>query len=243
MIDLHFLISSALGAFVGLLLGLTGAGGGIVSVPLLVFGLHMPVSEAGPIGLVAIGLSTSIGALHGLKEKQLRYKAAIFMSLFGLLFSPFGLWLAQKLPNTPLLVLFALVLLYVSARMWMQARTMPCARALMFAGAIAGLLSGLLGVGGGFIIVPSLKKFTDLPMKAIIATSLGVLALVSAGGAFISLASGTLNLPIAIPFALGALGGIFIGKALEKRLSGARVQQIFSAFTLLVAISLIFKAL
>ena len=270
MIDLHFLISSALGAFVGLLLGLTGAGGGIVSVPLLVFGLHMPVSEAGPIGLVAIGLSTSIGALHGLKEKQLRSKAAIFMSLFGLLFSPFGLWLAQKLPNTPLLVLFALVLLYVSARMWMQASqtlsgkapqrtkappcqldlsigkliwTMPCARALMFAGAIAGLLSGLLGVGGGFIIVPSLKKFTDLPMKAIIATSLGVLALVSAGGAFISLASGTLNLPIAIPFALGALGGIFIGKALEKRLSGARVQQIFSAFTLLVAISLIFKAL
>jgi len=268
--DANFLISTGLGIFVGLLLGLTGAGGGILSVPLLVFGLHLPISEAGPIGLVAITISTSVGAIHGLKEGVLRYKAAVFMSVFGLCLSPLGLWMAQKLPNTPLLLMFSGVLIYVSIRMLMQASqtlagtakprakvppcqldlsigkliwTLPCARALMFAGACAGFLSGLLGVGGGFIIVPSLKKFTDLPMRAIIATSLGVLAIVSAGGAIISLVSGTLNLPIAIPFALGALVGLFIGKVLEKKMSGARVQQIFSIFTLLVAVSLINKAL
>jgi uncharacterized protein len=121
--------------------------------------------------------------------------------------------------------------------------TVPCARALMFSGALAGFLSGLLGVGGGFILVPSLKSFTDLPMKAIVATSLGVLAVVSAGGAFFSMASGILNTSIAIPFAGGAFLGLLLGKFLEHRISGHRVQQIFAVFTLIVAISLIIKAL
>ena len=121
--------------------------------------------------------------------------------------------------------------------------TVPCARALMFSGATAGFLSGLLGVGGGFILVPALNKFTDLPMKSIVATSLGVLAIVSAGGAFISLASGTLNTAIAIPFACGSLLGLLLGKVLEKKISGPRIQQIFAVFTLIIAVSLMIKAI
>lgn len=265
-----FLTAPALGIFVGVLMGLTGAGGGILSVPLLIFAFHMPIAEAGPIALSAIALAASVGALIGLKEKVLRYKAAIFMASFGLILSPLGLWVGQHAPNTPLLILFSAVLIYVATRMYIQASqtltgttppmmkpppcqldmsigkliwTVPCARALIFAGATAGFLSGLLGVGGGFIIVPSLKNFTDLPMKAIVATSLGVLAIVSAGGATISLASGTLNMSIAVPFAIGALIGLLFGKILEKNISGPRVQQIFSIFTFLVAISLIYKCL
>ena len=251
-------------------MGLTGAGGGILSVPLLIFAFHMPIAEAGPIALSAIALAASVGALIGLKEKVLRYKAAIFMASFGLILAPLGLWVGQHAPNTPLLILFSVVLIYVATRMYIQASqtlagttplmmkpppcqfdmsigkliwTVPCARALMFAGATAGFLSGLLGVGGGFIIVPSLKNFTDLPMKAIVATSLGVLAIVSAGGATISLVSGTLNMSIAGPFAIGALIGLLFGKILEKNISGPRVQQIFSIFTFLVALSLIYKCL
>jgi uncharacterized membrane protein YfcA len=78
-------------------------------------------------------------------------------------------------------------------------------------------------------------------MKAIVATSLGVLAIVSAGGAAISLISGTLDLSIAIPFSGGSLLGLLFGKILERKISGPRVQQIFSVFTFLVAISLIYK--
>ena len=268
--DLLPYLTLAIGVFVGILMGLTGAGGGILSVPLLVFLLHLPISEAGPIALTAITISASVGAMIGLKAKLLRYKAAVFMALFGLLLSPLGLWLAQKTPNTPLLILFSLVLMYVSIRMLLQVRrimsgksmpivkappcqldlsigkliwTVPCARALMFAGASAGFLSGLLGVGGGFILVPALNKFTDLPMKSIVATSLGVLAIVSAGGAFISLASGTLNMGIAIPFSIGSLLGLLLGKFLEKKISGPRVQQIFAIFTLIIAVSLLIKAL
>ena len=262
-------ITLAIGVFVGILMGLTGAGGGILSVPLLVFFLHLPVSEAGPIALSAITISASVGAMIGFKAGALRYKAASLMALFGLLLSPLGLWLAQKTPNTPLLILFSLVLMYVSIRMLLKvARTLsgkpiqsakappcqldlsigkliwtaPCARALMLAGASAGFLSGLLGVGGGFILVPALNKFTDLPMKSIVATSLGVLAIVSAGGAFISLASGTLNVGIALPFSIGSLLGLLFGKFLEKKISGPRVQQIFAVFTLIIAMSLFVKA-
>lgn len=262
-------LTVAIGILVGVLMGLTGAGGGILSVPLLVFLLHLPISEAGPIALTAITLSASVGAIIGLNTKVLRYKAAIFMAAFGLTLSPLGLWLAQRIPNAPLLIAFSAILMYVSIRMLFQVArtisgkvvktvkpppcqlnlsigkliwTVPCARALMFAGALAGFLSGLLGVGGGFILVPALNKFTDLPIKSIVATSLGVLAIVSAGGAFISLASGTLNTSIAIPFSIGSLIGLLIGKVLERKISGPRVQQIFAIFTLLIAISLFIKA-
>lgn len=265
-----FFIAPALGLFVGVLMGLTGAGGGILSVPLLVFAFHMPLSEAGPIALTAIAISAAVGAMIGLKTKVLRYKAAMFMSVFGLMLSPIGLWVAQRAPNTPMLLMFSAVLIYVASKMFVQATqtiagkavesskpppcqldlsigkliwTVPCARSLMLAGGVAGFLSGLLGVGGGFIIVPSLKKFTDLPMKAIVATSLGVLAIVSTGGAVISMASGTLDLSIAVPFAVGSLVGLLLGKILERNISGPRVQQIFSVFTFLVALSLIFKCL
>lgn len=263
-------IAPALGVFVGILMGLTGAGGGILSVPLLIFAFHMPIAEAGPIALTAIALSAGIGAIIGLNAKVLRYKAAMFMAIFGLILSPLGLWVAQRAPNTPMLLMFSGILIYVAGKMFVQATqtlsgkapaltkpppcqldlsigkliwTVPCARSLMLAGACAGFLSGLLGVGGGFIIVPALKKFTDLPMKAIVATSLGVLAIVSAGGATVSLISGTLDYSIAGPFALGSLLGLLIGKVLEKNISGPRVQQIFSVFTFLVALSLIYKCI
>jgi hypothetical protein len=252
-------------------MGLTGAGGGILSVPLLVFVLHLPVAEAAPISLSAIALSAGIGALLGLKNKILRYKAAGFMAMFGLILSPMGLWASQRLPNAPLLILFGCTLFYVSIRLFRQAYkeihgisdfegkapppclldssrgklawNIPCARALMFSGGLAGLLSGLLGVGGGFVIVPALKRYTDLPAQSIVATSLGVLAIISSGGVMFSAASGNLDLALAAPFSFGALGGLLVGRAFGKKLSGPRLQQIFSIFTFAVAVSLALKGI
>jgi uncharacterized membrane protein YfcA len=268
--DYSILISPALGILVGLLMGLTGAGGGILSVPLLVFALHLSVAEAAPVALSAIALAAGVGALLGLKNKILRYKAAGFMAIFGLLLSPVGLWLAQHVPNGPLLILFSLTLFYSSTNLYRQARreilgttdtadkpppclldpsigklawNIPCARALMISGGVAGFLSGLLGVGGGFVIVPALKRYTDLPVQSIVATSLGVLAIVSAGGAVFSAAAGNLDLLLAAPFSLGALAGLLIGGVFGKKISGPRLQQIFAALTFVVAISLMIKGL
>jgi uncharacterized membrane protein YfcA len=266
--DYSTLISPTLGILVGVLMGLTGAGGGILSVPLLVFFLGLPIAEAAPIALCAVALASGIGAILGLKNKILRYKAAGFMAIFGLVLSPIGLWLAPKIPNAPLQILFSLILLYVAIRLLNQARNeikgipeehrkpppclmnpavgklqwiLPCARALMVAGSLAGFLSGLLGVGGGFIIVPALKRYTDLPVNSIVATSLGVLAIITGGGAIFSAAAGNLNILIAAPFAIAALGGLLLGLLLGKKLSGPHTQLIFSIFTLVIAISLLAK--
>jgi uncharacterized membrane protein YfcA len=113
----------------------------------------------------------------------------------------------------------------------------------MLSGGVAGFLSGLLGVGGGFVIVPALKRYTDLPVQSIVATSLGVLAVISAGGAVFSAASGNLNLLLAAPFSLGALLGLLIGTAFGKKISGPRLQQIFSILSFAVAISLMAKGI
>ena len=262
------LITPTLGILVGMLMGLTGAGGGILSVPLLVFFLGMSIAEAAPIALCAVALASGIGAILGLKKQILRYKAAGFMAMFGLALSPVGLWLAPQIPNAPLQILFSLILFYVAMRLFIEANqemkgipaesrepppclinpaigrlqwTLPCARALSVAGSLAGFLSGLLGVGGGFIIVPALKRYTDLPMKSIVATSLGVLAIITGGGAIFSLVTGSLNIPVAAPFAIAALGGLLLGLLLGKKLSGPNTQRIFSIFTLVIAIGLLIK--
>ncbi len=264
------LLPIALGGLVGLIMALTGAGGGILSVPLLVFFLKLPMNEAGPIGLLAVGVSTALGAGIALIEGQLRYRAAGLLAISGLFFSPLGIWMAHQIPNEPLMILFAFVLITISVRSLLELYhqkkghfpeekkgvpctldlsigrliwTMPCARALIGSGALAGLLSGLLGVGGGFIIVPALKKVSDLPTRSIIATSLGVLCIVSLGGVLTSSLTGSMNWLIATPFALGAVFGMVIGRLFAKRISNSSIQIIFTLLSLAVAAGLLAQSI
>ncbi|WP_028226643.1 sulfite exporter TauE/SafE family protein [Paraburkholderia ferrariae] len=261
--------SAALGAFVGLILALTGAGGAIIAVPLLVFGLGLEVAQAAPIGLLAVGLSAGVGALLALREGKVRYKAAALMAACGALVSPFGLWVAHRVPDAPLTLAFAAVLAMVAVRMFRQRSgathggpelapsglpcrlnaergkldwTAPCARALALSGALSGFLSGLLGVGGGFVIVPALKRASDIPMQGIVATSLAVIALVSSAGVAASAASGHMLWAGALPFAAGALAGMLGGRGVAHRVSGVRLQQSFAAFAGCVAIGMAVKA-
>jgi uncharacterized membrane protein YfcA len=263
-------ISVGLGVFVGMMMALTGAGGGILSVPLLVFGLNLSIASAGPIGLLAIAVAGSLGAINGLRTKLLRYRAALVMATLGIVLAPVGVYLAQRIPNQPLLIAFASILIVVSIRMLIQAQqeitgnvpkerpappckldqsigrliwSVPCARSLMGSGAVAGFLSGLLGVGGGFIIVPALKKVTDLPMQSIVATSLGVLALISITGVTSAAVAGHLNWSIGIPFAGGAVAGMLLGSVIARQISGPRIQQAFAIFTFLISLSLLYKAI
>ncbi|MBU3576982.1 sulfite exporter TauE/SafE family protein [Polynucleobacter sp. UK-Kesae-W10] len=268
--DSALLISPALGIFVGLLMGLTGAGGGILSVPLLVFALHMNMVDASPVSLSAIALAASVGALIGLKNHLLRYKAAMFMAIFGVILSPVGFWLANRIPNGPLLLLFSGALFYSALNQYRQARkaalgmpepprapppclinpsigkfywNIPCARALALTGGLAGFLSGLLGVGGGFIIIPALMRYTNLPAQSIIVTSLGVQALISSGSVIFAASTGNFHFIVAAPFSLGALAGLLMGLAISKKLSGPKLQQLFAVMVFGVAISLTIKGI
>ncbi|KQQ93659.1 sulfite exporter TauE/SafE family protein [Massilia sp. Leaf139] len=256
-----------LGLVVGLILALTGAGGGILAVPLLVFGVGATVAEAGPVGLMAVGMAAALGAVLGLKEDTVRYRAAVLIAAAGMLLSPAGLWAARQVDSRWLAVVFALVLLYVAVRTFRQASgtngalakagavcvrdgmsgrfvwTRPCALAMAVSGGVAGLLSGLLGVGGGFVLVPALQRTTDLPMKSAVATSLAVIALISLMGVAATAASGAMDWALALPFSAGALAGMLGGRSLAARLSGPHLQKGFAFVSALVAIAMIVKAL
>jgi len=267
--DLNHLTPVLLGLITGTILGLTGAGGAIIAVPLLTFGLSLTLAAAAPIALLAVTIAASLGAYMGFRQGILRYKAATVMSIVGVSLSPVGLWTAQQIPNRPLSFLFSFVLISVAANIFLQSRqelkgtpsgktqgqpcmldqtrgkltwTLACFRAMVAAGGLAGFLSGLLGVGGGFVIVPALKRFTDLPANAIICTSLGVVTLVSLAGVSLSAATGTINWSLAIPFALGTITGMLIARRLGEKIRGPRLQQLFAVFAFAVGLSMMLKA-
>src|SRR3989304_4358956 len=93
------LIYIGLGFVIGIILALTGAGGGVIGVPLLVFGAHLSIAEAAPIGLMAVFIASTLGAVLGLKAKTVRYKSALLMAGAGMLLSPLGLWLLHPKDN------------------------------------------------------------------------------------------------------------------------------------------------
>jgi hypothetical protein len=256
----------ALGAAVGLVMALTGAGGGILAVPLLVFGLHLPLAQAAPTGLIAVGTAAALAAALGLREGIVRYRAAGFMSAFGMAMAPLGVWLAARLPATPMLLGFAALLLFVS---WRSLRPAPteaaqteghipcrlnpaegrlrwtprCARALAATGLASGLLSGLFGVGGGFVIIPALQQLSNLDLRSIQATALAVIALVSASGVAAAAASGALPWAVALPFGSGAVAALLAGRVLAKRLHTGHLRRAFGLLTLIVAAMMIARAL
>lgn len=262
------LIALALGTGVGLVLALSGAGAGSLAVPLLIFALNLPIQQAAPIGLFAIALAAGLGAFLGWREGILRYRAAALMGGSGLLCAPIGVWLAHRLPEKPLLLVFAALLAWTALRMLGHARSAesaasgpgnaacrldpvagrfawnrPCARLLALTGMTSGVLSGLLGVGGGFVIVPALTRHSDLPARSIVATSLGVMTLVSLGGITSAIFHDGVRWPLALPFALGTLAGLGVGQRWARHLPGQRLQQSFGALCLILALSLVHRAL
>jgi uncharacterized protein len=264
------LIAAPLGVAVGVVLGLTGAGGAILSVPLLTLVLHMSIVEAAPIGLLAVAASAGLGAALALRRRILRYKAASLMALAGAIASPLGIALAYRLPNRPLTAVFSLLLLWIGVNTWRQARrsaeslaaererhpppcrlnpatgklhwTMPCARALAGSGLTAGFLSGLLGVGGGFIVIPALRKYTDLEMSWVVATSMGVLTIISALGVGVAALHAPINFDAGLPFIIGAVFGMLAGRHWSERLAGRALQIAFATLALGVGVAMGLKA-
>lgn len=259
-------MSTALGIVVGLVLGLTGAGGSVFAVPLLVFGLGLGITQAAPMALIAVCAAATLGTLVAWNVSYVRYRAATLMAVSGCLTAPIGLRIASGLPERRLEGAFALVLVIVALRLVAQARrqpsearivraavagdggaskgplcrvdpitgrlawTRPCALTISAIGALTGFLSGLLGVGGGFVIVPALRAGTALSMHSAIATSLMAIALTSAATVAAMLASGrTIPWVIALPFAAGTITGMMIGRRVAPRIAGPVLQQGFAA--------------
>ncbi len=256
-----------LGMGVGLLMGLTGAGGGILSVPILVTGLGWTMQQAAPVALVAVAVGATIGAVDGFRKGLVRYKAAMLMAVVGIPMTRLGMNWAHEVPGDGLKVVFAFLLIYLGRKMFKQADsghlfeewgplrvalinqhtgrfiwTPSTALLLACIGAVTGALSRLLGVGGGFFIVPMLKKFTRLSMSGIVATSLFLIALVSGGGAINASLLGTTWPEATWPFVAAIALGVLGGRRFAHQFRAESLQRIFAGVLLLVAAILLLQA-
>lgn len=255
-------LAAALGAGIGLILGLTGAGGGILAVPALTLALGWSMTQAAPVALLAVSSAAVIGLVDGFRQGLVRYRAATLISLTGIIATPLGQHYARVLPEPWLAGLFIIAMAAVAVRLWLSADTardgndtgervrrirLDAGRiiwnrtsflTLALIGVLTGLSSGLLGVGGGFIIVPALLRCSNITLEGIVATSLMVIALVS-GGAFMSAwASGqVLVLDSAVVFVGAAILGVLPGRLLAARLPRPLLLRLFAA--LVAAVSLL----
>lgn len=264
---MHELIICLLGLGIGSIMGMTGAGGGILAVPALVYGLGLSMQQASPIALLAVASAASLGAWRAYQQNLVRYRAAFLMALAGALPAGYSVQLARQLPQQWLMLGFAVVLMYVAVRALQQARLgsdeeaqATCwaqidqqtgrfqwnwltASVLAGIGVIAGCLTGLLGVGGGFVMVPMLRRFTNASLRAAIATSLLVVSIISSIGVVSAVWHGA-DLPwFALAFALTMVAGMISAQGWSQRLSNAQIQTIFGCLLLLVAGSLFWRAM
>jgi uncharacterized protein len=268
--DLNTLLMTLiLGGVVGFSLGLTGGGGAIFAVPMLVYGLGVPAKESVGISLLTVACTAGIGFVQRARMKRVDFPIGMVFAVAGMLGAPVGSRLASTLPDTLLMVLFAGLMVMIAIRMWWKAHdrvgsirfvdaenpietnagavckldsnqrlrlTSRCGLLLAAVGVGAGVLSGMFGVGGGFIIVPALVAFASMEIQTAIGTSLLVITMVSfTGTASHVLAGKDLSVETSILFTSGSIAGLFLGSGLSQRLAGPTLQRVFALAILLVA--------
>jgi uncharacterized membrane protein YfcA len=247
-----------LGSLVGLSLGLTGGGGSIFAVPLLVYGLGLDFREAVALSLAIVGTTALYGASIQARRKVVLWGAGGVLGLGGIFTAPFGAALGHQIPQRLSLMLFAGLMLVVGWQMIVGRREMAlaaiacqqtpqgelrfswrCAAKLLAAGMFAGILSGIFGVGGGFLLVPALLLVTGISIDSAMATSLVSIAIISASG-FIAninqLNSETLS--VALLFFLGSVLGMTGGAAVKRYLPAHTLRRIFGAVIIGTAVVL-----
>lgn len=266
------LLSVIFGTLVGFSLGLTGGGGAIFAVPLLVYGLGLSAREAVGASLVTVGATSAIGFLQRWRVRMVEFPTGLLFALAGMFGAPLGAWMAKQIPGPVLLGLFAVLMVVVAVRMFRKASdsaarlpiiytaddnagptcrrdpegvlrlTSPCALLLSVVGLCTGVLSGLFGVGGGFIIVPALVFFSGMGMQRAIGTSLLVITLVSLSGTVSYWSSGQpLPWSTIAWFSAGGIAGLLAGSALSRRLAGPTLQRLFAGAIVAIALFVMFR--
>ena len=243
---MELLLAEALGIglVLGLLLGLTGAGGSLVALPLLL-SLHLPLRDAIGVSLGAVAMSALIGAIPRARLGQVAWRPVVLLAVAGLPGNALGQWLGRFVPETALIVAFCALVLWSAWRLWRSSGQPPRVDPgplrpgpLLAIGVGVGALSGLMGVGGSFLIVPALLWFSPLPLLSAMATSMAVIALVSGGGFLIYLTGANPPLPLLGGLALGGAIGVLSGNLLAQRLNSTLLQRLFALMLVLVSLSM-----
>lgn len=233
---------------IGLSLGLTGAGGSILTLPVLVYLAGIPPREAVGMSLLIVGTAALVGAWQRARSGEVHFKAAGMFVISGMVGAVFGAKLTHLLSPSALLISFAVLMVVVSVRMLMPRKSgIDPARACnalhcLSAGAGVGVLTGFLGVGGGFLLMPALAKFARLPLRAATGTSLAVIACNSAAGFISHLGEAPTPWLLAGVFAAIAGVGVLAGGKVASRLPEKALRITFAALVLMTAAFMLWRA-
>jgi uncharacterized protein len=247
------------GAATGLLLGIMGSGGAIVTVPALIYLLHVEPKSAIAMSLGIIAITATIAAIQAWRQGNVNLRVTLTFGAFGALGTFAGARLGVVLPVVVQLTVFALVM-YAAA--WRMLNSEPPRRSVGALavgecesgdctnfpylhigrhGVMVGLLAGVVGVGGDFLIVPALVLLSGLSMKRAVGTSLSVVAFQSTAG-FVGYAGAVpIDYPLLAGFTAVAVAASFLGAHLGQRMEQQRLKRGFGVFLILVATYILLK--
>ena len=227
---------------IGVSLGLLGSGGSIITLPVLVYAAKVPPSQAVAMSLAVVGGTTLVGSILGARSGQVHLKAATLFSSTGVAGALAGSQLTHLVSPSVLLLIFAGLMIVVALRMFgprpgqtVQEHAECHWLACTGTGLAVGALTGFLGVGGGFLIVPALLFLARLPLKRAIATSLVVIAVTSAAGLLGHLRRTHFDWGIAGMFLALAILGMLAGRKFAHHIEANRLRSWFAWFVLAVA--------
>lgn len=263
--DFNQVIGFVLAILVGITLGLIGSGGSILTVPIMVYVIGINPVLATAYSLFVVGSAAFVGGIKKLKQQLVNLKMVV---IFGIP-TVFAVFMTRKyiVPNIPdiifdnnnfliskdllLMILFAIVMILASFTMIKPRKeiTYESENAtkinyyqILILGLLIGLLAGLIGAGGGFLIIPALVIIAKLPIKTAIGTSLFIIALQSLIG-FWGDSTTFIDWKFLLIFTFFAISGIFIGDFLSRKVNGNKLKTGFGWFVLCMGIYIIFKEL
>ncbi len=252
---------------IGLSLGLIGGGGSILTVPILVYLLDVPPVLATAYSLFVVGATSLIGALRNIRLKTIDFKAAIVFSIPSLI----AVFLTRRLimPSLPeemaqfgsmvitkdllIMIVFAMLMVFTSFSMIRRGKIVEDDSheghvfnypVIIVEGLVVGVLTGFVGAGGGFLIIPALVIFSRVPMKIAIGTSLLIIAvksLVGFSGDLYNAAA--MDWSFLMLFTSLAVAGVFIGTRLCRVISAQKLKPAFGWFVLVMGLYIIGKEL
>lgn len=245
---------------IGLIMGIIGGGGSILGVPIFVYLFEMNALTATTLSLFVVGVASAVGATGNAKKGNVDFKTAL---LFGIP-SVLSVIFVRKiiLPHLPdplfsigtfpieknlfILVLFAALMLISSIKMIVGNQKIettnqsPQYPMLVTQGIAVGMITGMIGAGGGFLIVPALVMLLNLEMKKAIGTSMMIISMNSLLG-FLSSQKTGINWQFLLIFTSIAVIGMLIGIQLAKKIDGKKLKPIFGWFVLMMGIYIIIK--
>ena len=239
------LLVLALSLLIGVSLGLLGGGGSILTVPILVYVAGLPAKEAIAASLFVVGVTSLAGVVSHARGGRVQWRTGVLFGLAAMVGAFTGGLLGGHIPGDWLLIAFALMMVATSLAMLRgrkdrgggtHARTdggLPLAR-ILIDGSVVGLVTGLVGAGGGFLVVPALVLLGGLPMSVAVGTSLVVIAMKSFAGLAGYLTSVSLDWPLVLGVTGAAVVGSVVGGRLAGRVPEAALRQGFGWFVLVM---------